>query len=570
MCEVVVGIDFGSSGTGYAFSFKNTKEIEMGDFPGQGTEGKVPSEIILSSKYDILAFGEECNEYITSGNLKFGDLYFRKIKMNLYNNNFNIMPENSSQTYPLVKVIAKLLEYVKKIAISKIHENRDYITEEQIKWVVTVPAIWNEKQKGIMIEASEKAKLFNKNTNRGNFFALEPEAASLYCSQNEAIDQDCIIPGKTYIICDLGGGTGDIVTHKKSIDNKINEKYQAIGGDYGSDEIDKEILNKLIGKLFGFKDYNSLKKKNEQLNFLWKEDELYSEWFNLCKEIQNKKKITLKSKENDFTLNCQMFKDFTSVGFRDLVNQYNKNCINNDWKVSIKNQSRWILSCPNKIFFDLIKNQAKKISSDIAKIYQNVEDVESILYVGGYCSNEIITDYIKKEFRFIKHLKPSHPDRAVVKGAVLFGIDPSIIKSRKAKYSIGFCSNNIYNKEIHGKIGGKKYIDDEGIERCEDCFTTFIKIGEIISIDDIRKHYFQLANPNCASLKFYKTTKPNPILCTEDKVDLIGEDSFDLKKDYPKGERDFTVEMKFGGTFAVAKCIHQKSGTKIEIPLYFK
>ena len=152
MCEVIVGIDFGSSGTGYAYSFKNPKEIEMGVFPNQGGEGKVPTEIILDSNFEILAFGEECSEYIISGQMKFGDLYFRKIKMNLYNNKFNINPENDPKTYPLVNIITKVLEYVKNTAIKKIHENRDYITEDQIKWVVTVPAIWNEKQKGIMIE----------------------------------------------------------------------------------------------------------------------------------------------------------------------------------------------------------------------------------------------------------------------------------------------------------------------------------------------------------------------------------------------------------------------------------
>lgn len=571
MCEVIVGIDFGSSGTGYAFSYKNPKEIEMGVFPEQGTEGKVPTEIILSSKFDILAFGEECSQYIISGQLKYGDLYFRRIKMNLYNNQFNIKPENNPQSYPLVQIITKVLEYVKKVAISKIHENRDYITEEKIKWVVTVPAIWNEKQKGIMIEACEKAKLFNQNTNRSNFFALEPEAASLYCSQNEGIDQDCIMPGKTYIICDLGGGTGDIVTHNKNKENIINEKYQAIGGDYGSDEIDKEIFNKLIEKIFGFKDYNSLKKKNEELGFPWKEDELYCEWFNLAKEIQNKKKITLKTKDKEFTLNCQIFKDFTEIKFKDLVDKYNNNCKNKDWNVSMKNESRWILSCKNKIFFDLIKNQASKISLDISKIYQNVEEVESILYVGGYCSNEIVTDCIKKEFRFIKHhLKPSFPDRAVVKGAVLFGINPLIIKSRKAKYSIGISTNSKYKEEIHGKLGVEKYIDEEGVERCRNCFKLFIKIGEIISIDDIRKHNFTMVGSRYIGLKFYKTSKPNPILCSEENVDLFGEDTFDLKNNYPKGERSFTVEMKFGGTFVVARCIHTKSGKSIEVPLYFK
>ena len=33
MFEVVVGIDFGSWGTGYAYSFKNPSNIELGRFP---------------------------------------------------------------------------------------------------------------------------------------------------------------------------------------------------------------------------------------------------------------------------------------------------------------------------------------------------------------------------------------------------------------------------------------------------------------------------------------------------------------------------------------------------------
>ena len=63
---------------------------------------------------------------------------------------------------------------MKKEATKKIKENRISINENKIKWVLTVPAIWDEKQKGIMIKASEEAGLINQNTDRSNFFALEP------------------------------------------------------------------------------------------------------------------------------------------------------------------------------------------------------------------------------------------------------------------------------------------------------------------------------------------------------------------------------------------------------------
>ena len=118
--------------------------IEIGYFSDKGTDAKVPTEIILDKNLNILAFGEECNEYISTNQLKFGDLYFKKIKINLYKNQDTIQPENNTESFSLSDIIAKVLEYVKEEAIKKVHSNRDYIVEDQIKWVVTV---WDEKKK---------------------------------------------------------------------------------------------------------------------------------------------------------------------------------------------------------------------------------------------------------------------------------------------------------------------------------------------------------------------------------------------------------------------------------------
>lgn len=41
MHEVVVGIDFGSSEIGYAYSFNNKDDIIIGKFPGQIIDTKI-------------------------------------------------------------------------------------------------------------------------------------------------------------------------------------------------------------------------------------------------------------------------------------------------------------------------------------------------------------------------------------------------------------------------------------------------------------------------------------------------------------------------------------------------
>ena len=70
-----------------------------------------------------------------------------------------------------------------------------------------------------------EAGLVSEDTDKSLFFALEPEAASLYCSINKEIDRNSFNEGEYYIVCDLGGGTGDIVAHLVGSNNVLNEIY---------------------------------------------------------------------------------------------------------------------------------------------------------------------------------------------------------------------------------------------------------------------------------------------------------------------------------------------------------
>ena len=45
---------------------------------------------------------------------------------------------------------------------------------------MTIPAIWEERSKQIMIKASIDAGLIDKNSDKSLFLALEPEAAGIY------------------------------------------------------------------------------------------------------------------------------------------------------------------------------------------------------------------------------------------------------------------------------------------------------------------------------------------------------------------------------------------------------
>ena len=70
-------------------------------------------------------------------------------------------------------------------------------------------------------------------------------------------------------------------------------------------------------------------------------------------------------------------------------------------------------------------------------------------------------------------------------------------------------------------------------------------------------------------MRFYKTLKTNPIFIDEDGIEEIGQLKIDAEKDYPPGERVYTVTMMIGGTFIDVKAKHLKSGKIIKTKFYF-
>ena len=99
---------------------------------------------------------------------KISDIWEKYQKIELIGSN------NFSNVY---KAKSKLTN--ESVAIKEI--KRPHLRKDEIKWIVTIPAIWSEYEKNIMMEASIDSGLIDKNSDKSLFFAIEPEAALLYC-----------------------------------------------------------------------------------------------------------------------------------------------------------------------------------------------------------------------------------------------------------------------------------------------------------------------------------------------------------------------------------------------------
>ena len=139
MADVVVGIDFISSGSGFVYAFTDDKdEIIIGSIYGGNIDFKVPTEIILDDNNNTRIFGSECIKYLKEKGLEVGH-YFKEIKKTLYEKKTGIKAKNSRKVLPLILVIQRILEKLKGFAIEEIKRKRPNIKNNNIKYVVQIP-----------------------------------------------------------------------------------------------------------------------------------------------------------------------------------------------------------------------------------------------------------------------------------------------------------------------------------------------------------------------------------------------------------------------------------------------
>jgi len=585
-----VGIDFGTSGITFSYSFdsdiENKDFIQVKKWEGEGTANKTNTEIILDDNLkNIIAFGKSgCSQKINDGIKK--SLHFSNIKMYLYQDREFIPASYSHDIYPLNIVISKFLEKMrdeainelkmKKIIFQKFH--REEIIEK-IKWILTVPAIWSDKSKNCMLEAAKLAKLIKEGDDPSNFFALEPEAAACYYAMSGKSEKSVL--DHPYIICDLGGGTADITTHERILDKDgkkiIAEIYPPTGGAFGSREINL-FLEQLIKDILLT---TEAQQKIEEILKTEGEDseQLQNDLRGIKDEINIFKHTFSLEKINDkYKINLSALKDgYEEVpNLEKMVNDYN-NKAKNGWRIEIKNKKKWILEFPYKILYDLFKELIVDKTSDcIKKIIgyltiskKNPKEIKTIIFAGGMSSNISILEMFRQALPNISIVSIDEPEIAVAKGAILFAKNPYVISQRMARYSIGIKVVDDWLDKFDNIPGAQKiFMEKDNKYSCLNRFSVFYKKFHSINVlgKGKRREYDMFTN-HC-EITFYKSDYNGPVYVVgqlNEKGESITEEFGKLRfqvDEFDEKEPQILIEVKLGGTFITAEIEYLKKHKK--------
>lgn len=586
--KVIIAIDFGTTYTGYAFSFVSNdcdihimRKLEGGDC-GINNQ-KSPTILLLTPELEFHSFGYAARDHYHDLEPDEARLwyYFDKFKMALHHNadvnrDLKISAANGESILALT-VFKHSLVYLKYQALRELNDQAEEpISREQIRWVITVPAIWSQQAKQFIREAAYSADLCSIHAYDQLLIALEPEAAAIFCrslrlSQMFArVNESSVLvdepvfkdrdEGCCYMVVDCGGGTVDITVHQLSRKHgSLRELHKASGGACGSIGIDGEFL-KLLSIIFG----TSLMKRFKQ--------EKPSAFIELLLNFESKKRSASNDRRNStygifppFSF-VEFYRKHTGREVGDIIREFNKEGIT--WS------SQGMLKLSHVVMEKLFQSTLEKIVQHIKEVLHKPRLSSSITHlflVGGFAESQLLQDEVKRQFsRTLKVIIPQDVSLSVLKGAVMFGLDPHIVSLRKATHTYGIGVFQPFQPGLHSE---DKLIISEGKKWCADVLDEFIRIDQCLQIGEsiVRRYTPTSSDQDTILINIYSTESERVRYITDCGVTHCGILRLKLTKKENRNyrPREILTRFVFGGTEISASAIDMESGAQVDTNLDF-
>ncbi|XP_052816555.1 heat shock 70 kDa protein 12B-like isoform X1 [Mya arenaria] len=556
---LVAAFDFGTTFSGYAFSFRNDPtKIQTNQAWNAGSDAllslKTPTCILLNPQKEFVAFGFEAeNEYLSL--IEQGEhkpwMLFRRFKMLLHNNdglNRNATVKDiTGKKMPAMKLFEMSIRFLRDHLVNALKKQVNGIKESDILYVITVPAIWNDGAKQFMREAAVKAGLDSDRIK----LALEPEAASVWCQQiNTSLETDLSKTGSQYMVVDLGGGTADISVHEKNVDGTLKEIHKASGGPWGGTCVDHNFISWLT-KVFGETTMSRLREKEME------------DYFGLLREFETKKRMITPESKGRVTFRLPIaIRTIHDTAEHQSIDQKLERMKITDGIAFQGDKLRVSADTVRSWFSDSIDQTTHHMISLLSDA--KMKGVSTILLVGGYGECKLVHDSVTKKIRNKNIIIPQEAGLAVLKGAVRFGHMPGLVTSRIVKFTYGFAAKVNFDKNIHPIQ--KKITGSYGEEKVADafckvvCVNTEVHIGIPIKVP----MKFYLSARAGSVLRIYTSPMPKPVFVTDAKCKKLGEVALGNAKGNSKEENEIEINFLFGETELEVRVKMLNDGSEIK------
>ncbi|CAB4375390.1 unnamed protein product [Rhizophagus irregularis] len=438
-------------------------------------------------------------------------------------------------------------------------DDDDYVFNflEKVLIIITVPAEYSEKDKGIMRECAHRAGLIKERESKNLQITTEPEAAAIYCMDNSLKAHDLNTPGTTFMIVDCGGGTVDLTTRKVLEGKQLSEVTERAGDFCGSTFIDKEFL-KALRKILGDRAIDLLR------------DNHYGQMQYMIQEFGRHAKSPFSGDRSEFKSYELDLEDVVPVVMDYVTKEVQDKMEETDWVIEFGYDDI-------KSMFDPI---VERIINMIKMQLENCRETCSVMFlVGGFSQSKYLLKRVKQEFQEIqlqvKNISvPLHPIAAISRGAALYGLSminsaPNldrmnslkfVIEKRKLKYTYGI--------EI-----SPDWEDGDPIERRDDGrIHKFLSMAQRGTMVNPNQEFTSNVMPvyekqEAINFKIYYTTKYSAEYCDEDGMEKLGNLLITLPDVHLGLNRSILFGLTFGRMEIIATAKNKLNGQNYQTTL---
>ncbi|KAM3862763.1 heat shock 70 kDa protein 12A [Diretmus argenteus] len=614
---VVVAIDFGTTSSGYAYAF--TKEPECihtmrrweGGDPGVSNQ-KTPTTILLTPDRKFHSFGYAARDFYHDLDPSESKqwLYLEKFKMKLHTTaNLSIDTDLLAANGKRVKaldIFAYALAFFKEQALKELSDQMgSEFDNNDVRWVITVPAIWKMPAKQFMREAAYKSGLVSRENPEQLIIALEPEAASIYCRKlrlHQMIDLDNrttqngfsptenvgagmtqakehvrrnrqsrtflvenvigelwseLEEGDRYVVVDCGGGTVDLTVHQIRLpEGHLKELYKASGGPYGSIGIDYEF-EKLLCKIFGQDFIDQFKIKRP------------AAWVDLMIAFESRKRAAAPDRTNPLNISLPF-------SFIDYYKKFRGHSVEHALRKSnvdfVKWSSQGMLRMNPDAMNALFKPTIDHIIQHLTELFEKpeVSDIKFLFLVGGFAESSLLQQAVQNMLQGRSRIIIPHDvGLTILKGAVLFGLDPGVINVRRSPVTYGV---GVLNRFVEGKHPQEKLLVKDGTRWCTDVFDTFIAADQSVALGELVKRSYTPAKPSqqVIVIHVYCSEKESVGFISEPGVRKCGTLRLDVSgTESTAPRREIQTLMQFGDTEIRAMAVDVATARTVKASIDF-
>nr|XP_010589856.1 heat shock 70 kDa protein 12B isoform X2 [Loxodonta africana] len=604
--SVVVAIDFGTTSSGYAFSFASDPEAihmmrkwEGGD-PGVAHQ-KTPTCLLLTPEGAFHSFGYTARDYYHDLDPEEARdwLYFEKFKMKIHSATDLTLKTQleavNGKKMPALEVFAHALRFFKEHAL-QLREQCPLMPEKDtVRWVLTVPAIWKQPAKQFMREAAYLAGLVSRENAEQLLIALEPEAASVYCRKlrlHQLVDLSSRTPGsgrlgerrsidssfrhareqlrrsrhsRTFLVesgvgelwAELqagnrlhGGGLRgeapvDLTVHQleATLTGTLKELYKASGGPYGAVGVDL-AFEQLLGRIFG-EDFVATFKRERP-----------AAWVDLTIAFEARKRTAGPHRAGALNISLPF-------SFIDFYRKQRGHNVETALRRSSVNLVKWSpqgmlrMSCEamNELFQPTVSGIIQHIEALLAQ--PEVQGVKLLFLVGGFAESAVLQHAVQAALgaRGLRVVVPHDVSLTILKGAVLFGQAPGVVRVRRSPLTYGV---GVLNRFVPGRHPPDKLLVRDGRRWCTDVFERFVAAEQSVALgEEVRRSYCP-ARPGqrrvlinlycCAAEDARFITDPGVRKCGALSLDLEPANCGPDPAGASPGRREIRAAMQFGDT----------------------